>query len=139
MEGAQERYSAGSVLGPRCHFRSIRTCCAMAAAMRLPTLATILVRYKPISGHKNIQHTVRYTELSPDRLNEAAVAALKLLANRDCHGMLMADRPVWNARTDVSGADDQNDLDLTSTGWHGDFPQSSCADLASAAGFLSGS
>jgi hypothetical protein len=34
---------------------------------------------------------------STDRLNESAVAALKLLAHRDSHGMLMADRPVWNA------------------------------------------
>jgi hypothetical protein len=44
------RCSAGSGLGPRCRSRCIRTCCAMAAAMRLPTLATILVRYKPILG-----------------------------------------------------------------------------------------
>src|SRR5262249_51515203 len=34
------RYSVGSGLGPKCRFRSIRTCCDMAAAMLWPTPAT---------------------------------------------------------------------------------------------------
>jgi integrase len=36
--------------GPRCRFRSIRTCCAMAAAMRLPMPAMISGRCRPISA-----------------------------------------------------------------------------------------
>ena len=43
----------------------------------------------------------RERDLTEAGLNEAAVAALKLLAHRDSHGILMADRPVWNAWTDV--------------------------------------
>jgi hypothetical protein len=58
------RYSVGSGLGPGCNSRSIRTCCDMAVAMPWPTRATTPVR---CIGHKNIQHTVRYSELAPDR------------------------------------------------------------------------
>ena len=35
----------------------------MHAAISLPTMGTI----PEYLGHKNIQHTVRYTELTPDR------------------------------------------------------------------------
>jgi hypothetical protein len=38
-----------------------------AAAMRWRMRATIRDHCKPNLGHKNIQHTVRYTELAPDR------------------------------------------------------------------------
>ena len=46
---------------------STRTCLGTPAAMRWPTEDTIRERCKPTSGHKNIQHTVRYTELSLTR------------------------------------------------------------------------
>jgi hypothetical protein len=50
------RYSVGSGLGPGCNSQYIHTCCDMAVATYL--------------GHKNIQHTVRYTELAPDRFKD---------------------------------------------------------------------
>jgi Phage integrase family len=43
------------------------TCCATPAVTSLPTMATTPGRCRPISAIKNIQHTVRYTELSPTR------------------------------------------------------------------------
>jgi hypothetical protein len=39
----------------------------MPVAMRWPTGVTTRGRSKPTSGTKNIQHTVRYTELSSTR------------------------------------------------------------------------
>jgi len=42
----------------------------MAAAMRSPMPATIFVRCRPWLWHKNIQHTVRYTEMAPDRFRD---------------------------------------------------------------------
>ena len=50
--------------------RPTRTCCATPAALRWPTRATTRARCKPTSGHRNIQHTVRYTELSPKRFKD---------------------------------------------------------------------
>jgi hypothetical protein len=44
--------------------RSILTCCATPVAMRWPIPATTPGLYL---DHKNIQHTVRYIELSPAR------------------------------------------------------------------------
>jgi hypothetical protein len=44
------RYSVGSGLAPKCRFRSIRTCCDMAAAMRWPTRATTRGRCRRTSG-----------------------------------------------------------------------------------------
>jgi hypothetical protein len=38
----------------------------MPAALPSPKRATKRGRCKPYLGHKSIQHTVRYTELSPD-------------------------------------------------------------------------
>ena len=64
------RYLAGSALGPRCRFRSIRTCCAMAAAMRLANAGHDTRALQAWLGHKNIQHTVRYTELAPHRFKD---------------------------------------------------------------------
>src|SRR5262245_23786585 len=40
------RYSVGSGLAPKCRFRSIRTCCATAAATRWRTPATTHGRYR---------------------------------------------------------------------------------------------
>jgi hypothetical protein len=42
----------------------------MAAAMRSPMPATILVRCRPWLWHKDIQHTVRYTEMAADRFRD---------------------------------------------------------------------
>src|ERR1700730_946464 len=63
---------------------------------RAPTLQT---HRPPSRGPFRFQETSYGPKgnASTDRLNEAAVAALKLLSHRDSHGMLMADRPVWNA------------------------------------------
>ena len=58
-----------SVWSPSFPFRSIRTCCAMPAATRWLTKA----RHPSATGylgHKNIQHTVRYTELTPMRFKD---------------------------------------------------------------------
>ena len=42
-------------------------CCGTVAAFAWPTLATTLASLRAWLGHENIQHTVRYTELAPDR------------------------------------------------------------------------
>jgi len=47
-------------------FRSIRTCCGMAAANAGHDTRAL----QAWLGHKNIQHTVRYTELAPDRFKD---------------------------------------------------------------------
>ena len=57
--------SSASVRLPRCHSRSTRTCFAMPAGSGHDTRA--LQHYL---GHKNIQHTVRYTEMAPDRFKD---------------------------------------------------------------------
>ena len=51
-------------------FPNIRTCCGMAAAMPWRTRATAHRALQAWLGHKNIQHTVRYTELSPHRFKD---------------------------------------------------------------------
>ena len=57
------RYSVGSGPAPKCRFRSIRNMlrhgCGYAGHDTRALQAWL--------GHKNIQHTVRYTELAPDR------------------------------------------------------------------------
>ena len=58
------RYSAGSESGPRCNSRYIRTCCGGYALANAGHDTRALQAWL---GHKNIQHTVRYTELAPDR------------------------------------------------------------------------
>ena len=57
------RYSVGSGLGPSCNSRYIHTCCDMALANAGHDTRAL----QAWLGHKNIQHTVRYTELAPDR------------------------------------------------------------------------
>jgi type 1 fimbriae regulatory protein FimB/type 1 fimbriae regulatory protein FimE len=39
-------------------------------ALRWPTKATIRRALQAYLGHRNIQHTVRYTELSPGRFKD---------------------------------------------------------------------
>ena len=51
---------------PSCPLRRILTCSGMLAAMHWQIGGMIRGNCWP-SGHKNIQHTVRYTELSPAR------------------------------------------------------------------------
>ena len=58
---------AGSARPPRCRSPSIRTCCGTPADTSWQVDTRSLQHYL---GHKNIQHTVRYTELSPDRFKE---------------------------------------------------------------------
>ena len=50
--------------------RLIRTCCDTPAALRWPTRATIREPLQAYLDHRNIQHTVRYTELSPGRFKD---------------------------------------------------------------------
>ena len=50
--------------------RLIPTCCDTPAGSRWPTRATIRGRLQAYLGHRNIQHTVRYTELSPGRFKD---------------------------------------------------------------------
>lgn len=50
--------------------RPTRTCCGTPAASPWPTRATIPGPCRLYLGHKNIQHTVRYTELAPDRFKD---------------------------------------------------------------------
>jgi site-specific recombinase XerD len=60
-------YSVGLGLAPKCPFRSTHTCCATAAATPLANTGHDTRALQAWLGHKNIQHTVRYTELAPDR------------------------------------------------------------------------
>jgi hypothetical protein len=50
-------------------FKPIRTCCGTPAALRWRPRVKTPGRCRLI-GHRNIQHTVRYTELSPDRFKD---------------------------------------------------------------------
>ena len=47
-----------------------RTCCAMRAATHWRTKGHDTRALQAYLGHKNIQHTVRYTELSPARFKD---------------------------------------------------------------------
>jgi type 1 fimbriae regulatory protein FimB/type 1 fimbriae regulatory protein FimE len=60
-----ERAGVAAKLGFKAHPHMLRH----PAGSRWPR-ATTLGRYRPISGHKNIQHTVRYTELAPTRFKD---------------------------------------------------------------------
>jgi hypothetical protein len=42
-------------------------CCGILQAISSPTTDTIPVRYNTYMGHKNIMHTVRYSDMAPDR------------------------------------------------------------------------
>ena len=66
---ADDAYTIRSDRGPapKCRFRSIRTCCDMAAALALANAGHDTRALQAWLGHKNIQHTVRYTKLAPDR------------------------------------------------------------------------
>ena len=60
-------WSNARALRPSSALRFTRTWSGMPVAMRWPTGVTTRGRSKPTSGTKNIQHTVRYTELSSTR------------------------------------------------------------------------
>ena len=63
------RYSVGSGLGPRCNSRHphmLRHGCGYALANAGHDTRAL----QAWLGHKNIQHTVRYTELSPHRFKD---------------------------------------------------------------------
>ena len=53
----------------RCLSRSTRTCFAMPAGSNWPMMVTTRGPCSTL-GHKNIQHTVRYTEMAPDRFKD---------------------------------------------------------------------
>ena len=50
--------------------RSIRICCGMPAASPLANKGHDTRALQAYLGHKNIQHTVRYTELAPTRFKD---------------------------------------------------------------------
>jgi integrase len=52
---------------PSYHLKHTLTCYVMRAGTRLQTGAHDTKALQAYLGHKNIQHTVRYTELSPTR------------------------------------------------------------------------
>jgi integrase len=64
------RCSVGSGLGPSCNSRYIHTCCDMAVCYALANAGHDTRALQAWLGHKNIQHTVRYTELAPDRFKD---------------------------------------------------------------------
>jgi hypothetical protein len=53
-----------------CHLPSIRTCCATPAASSWANDGHDTRSLQHYLSHKNIQHTVRYTELSHDRFKD---------------------------------------------------------------------
>jgi site-specific recombinase XerD len=59
-----ERAGAAAKLGFKAHPHMLRHACGFALAKGTRPL------YRPIWGHKNIQHTVRYTVLAPDRFKD---------------------------------------------------------------------
>jgi len=58
-----ERAAEAAELGFKTHPHMLRHACGFALANDTRALQAYL-------GHKNIQHTVRYTELSPDRFKD---------------------------------------------------------------------
>jgi hypothetical protein len=54
-------------------FRLIITCCATPVVLRWPTKPHTRALQASL-GHRNIQHTVRSTELSPGRFKNLALA-----------------------------------------------------------------
>src|SRR5215471_19827145 len=59
----------GSARPQNCRSPSTHTCFDMRAGSSWPMMATIPALQHYL-GHKNIQHTVRYTELTPDRFRD---------------------------------------------------------------------
>ena len=51
-------------------FRLIPTCCAMHCGFALANKGHDTRALQAYLGHRNIQHTVRYTELSPGRFKD---------------------------------------------------------------------
>jgi hypothetical protein len=45
-------------------------CCAFSLPQMGRLVGHVLVRCRPWLWHKNIQHTVRYTEMAPDRFRD---------------------------------------------------------------------
>jgi type 1 fimbriae regulatory protein FimB/type 1 fimbriae regulatory protein FimE len=62
--------SLGLGLERVCRFRCIRTCCDTAAGYALASAGHDTRSLQAYLGHKNIQHTVHYTELAPDRFRD---------------------------------------------------------------------
>ena len=52
-----------------CHYALLRASCS-AAHRKQEVIAQITRALQHYLGHRNIQHTVRYTELRPDRFKE---------------------------------------------------------------------
>ncbi len=61
-----ERAGAAAELGFKCHPHMLRHACGFALANKGHDTRSL----QAYLGHKNIQHTVRYTELSPDRFKD---------------------------------------------------------------------
>jgi integrase len=61
-----ERAAVEAKLGFPAHPHMLRHACGFAQ----PTSATIPGALQAYLGHRNIQHTVRYTELSPGRFKD---------------------------------------------------------------------
>jgi Phage integrase family len=62
--------SAGSAKPLACRSKCIRTCSGIACGYKLANDGHDTRALQHYLGHKNIQHTVRYTELSPDRFRD---------------------------------------------------------------------
>ena len=60
-------YSVGLGLGPRCNSRYIPHMLRHGCGYALANAGHDTRALQAWLGHKNIQHTVRYTELAPDR------------------------------------------------------------------------
>jgi len=61
-----ERVGAEAAMGFKAHPHMLRHACGFALANKGPDTRAL----QGYLGHKNIQHTVRYTELSPDRFKD---------------------------------------------------------------------
>jgi integrase len=61
-----ERAGEAAVLGFKAHPHMLRHACGFALANKGHDTRTL----QAYLGHKNIQHTVRYTELAPDRFKD---------------------------------------------------------------------
>ncbi len=64
IRGVELRAPASSRSSPSLF---IRICCGMPAGSNSPARVQDTRAIQQYLGHKNITHTVRYTELSPDR------------------------------------------------------------------------
>jgi type 1 fimbriae regulatory protein FimB/type 1 fimbriae regulatory protein FimE len=66
LRGFVERAGATAELGFKCHPHMLRHACGFALANEGHDTRAL----QAYLGHKNIQHTVRYTELSPNRFKD---------------------------------------------------------------------